>query len=128
MINFRAGRILDPSSKTAIAMHVCKIAKSHQTFLYTPTFPFPPFLFPFFSFHQHGNGPPSLGRQARNTPGGFVTGGWARFCGLAEPALTFYGHVTTPPPRGQNRNPIPVNSPWNRTLRWRHRPRNGISL
>lgn len=130
MINFP---IANPSSKThAIAMHVCKIAKSHQTFLYAPYIlvslfsPFSSFFFSVSQFTGNGLPPPPLGWLARNTPGGFVTGGWARFCGLAEPALTFYGYVTTP--RGQNRNPIPVNSPWNRTLRWRHRPRNGISL
>lgn len=128
MINFP---IANPS-KTTIAMHVCKIAKSHQTFLYAPYIlvslfsPFSSFFFSVSQFTGNGLPPPPLGWLARNTPGGSVTGGWARFCGLAEPALTFYGYVTTP--RGQNRNPIPVNSPWNRTLRWRHRPRNGISL
>lgn len=131
MINFP---IANPSSKTYMRS-LCMYAKLRNRIRpsYTlPTFSFPfflPFLLFFFSVSQFtGNGlpPPPLGWLARNTPGGFVTGGWARFCGLAEPALTFYGYVTTP--RGQNRNPIPVNSPWNRTLRWRHRPRNGISL
>lgn len=57
---------------------LCMYAKSRNCIRppsYTPpsrfSLPFPLPLFFFFSFH----GPP-LGRPARNTPGGFVTGGW----------------------------------------------------
>lgn len=77
-----------------------------SAFLYSPTFlPFSPFfslsflsfLLLFFSFRSTVMAPRlPLGWPARNTPGGFVTGGWPGSCGLAEPALTFYGyHATT---------------------------------
>lgn len=129
MINFPIANLPRPTCDRYACMQNCEIASDLLIRSLHSRFPFFSLFFFFFSVSQFtGNGlpPPPLGWLARNTPGGFVTGGWARFCGLAEPALTFYGYVTTP--RGQNRNPIPVNSPWNRTLRWRHRPRNGISL
>lgn len=90
-----------PSSKTAIAMHVCKIAKLHQTaFLHSslsllsslsPSLSSP---FPFSSFFRF-TALPSVGQ--RETPLGVLSQGDGRFCGLAEPAPTFYGYVTTPP-------------------------------
>lgn len=84
-------------------MQNCEIASDRSPSYIPPRFPFPFFSLSFlsfllfFSFRSTVMAPRlPLGWPARNTPGGFVTGGWPGSCGLAEPALTFYGyHATT---------------------------------
>lgn len=74
-----------------------------HSFLPFPSFPllFFSFFFRFTVYHVTQRSPYLASAKH---PRGFGHRGDGRFCGLAEPALTFYGHVTTPLPRVKSKS------------------------